>query len=121
MAGIRSADLSGDQFVDAGKAAELKVLLHSYENYLVTNHLADHALVFETAVQCRQWCPVSDADVWLEFPVLAQPVLVRRFLDSLPGSRIDTAVLDLPGIEPPRRMKEYGARVRRIPPESKEQ
>lgn len=115
MAGIRSADLSGDQFVDAGKAAELKSLLHSYENYMATNHLADYALVFETAIQCRRWCPVSDADVWLEFPVSAQPVLVRRFLDSLPGSRIDTAVLDLSGIEPPRRMKEYGARVCRVP------
>jgi len=119
MAGIRSADLSGDQFVDAGKAAELKALLHSYENYMATNHLADYALVLETAIQCRRWCPVSDADVWLEFPVSAQPVLVRRFLDSLPGSRIETAVLDVPGIEPPRRMKEYGARVRRVPPNPK--
>jgi ATP-dependent helicase/nuclease subunit B len=119
LAGIRSTDMSPGAFVDAGKAAELKALLQSYENYLSTNCLADGASVFETAAECRDWCPVSKEDTWLEFPGVVQPLVARRLLDSLPGNRLETAVLDLPGMVPPRLVKEYGPRFHSTPPHPK--
>src|SRR3954465_10308932 len=51
MAGVKSGDLKPEAFESSAKHAELRALLAAYEQFLVTNHRGDIAVVYEEALE----------------------------------------------------------------------
>jgi RecB family exonuclease len=103
---ISSARLSSHAFEDPRKHAELQALLVAYEEFLAEKHQADSADVFRTAAaHARTDSPIATDDLVLESAELgALPILVRAFLDALPGRHIAPAVARVPGLDVPRRL-----------------
>lgn len=79
---------------------ELRALYEAYLEFLESAKLADRATVFEAAMQQRTYLPVQEADLLLEYPEMHLLPLARRFLDSLPATRLAT---DVPILPPTRR------------------
>ncbi len=116
MAGLTAADLPRDAFASAAKHAELRALLQAYEAHLADRGLADAALVYREALRHREACPIRADDLLLEWPDVAWAPLERRFLDALPGDRVRARVLDVPGLERPRRLDRLAAPVELVSP-----
>lgn len=68
MAGIKSGDLKADAFESKAKHQELRALLASYEQFLMTNDRGDMAIVYEEALKHSAWCPIQPEDCWTELP-----------------------------------------------------
>jgi ATP-dependent helicase/nuclease subunit B len=115
MAGIKSDQLRADAFESPAKHAELRALLGSYEQFLVSNNRGDMALVYEEALKHSDWCPIQGKDSWTELPDLVWSPLERRLLDAMPGERIEPRAFNIPAASVPRRMT--SARVSRISPD----
>ncbi len=105
LAGVSAADLARDAFEDGRKHAELRALLEAYEAHLAACRQADAADVYRTAaVHAAAHAPIAADDILLECADLAaEPPLVRRFLDALPGRRAVGALPTVPGLPIPRR------------------
>lgn len=116
MAGVKSDDLKADAFESPAKHAELRALLGAYEQFLVSEHRGDMAVVYEEAMHHPDWCPIQPEDCWTELPDTIWTPLQRRVIDAMPGGRIVPEALALPGASIPRRMKE--ANVVRVQPGS---
>jgi hypothetical protein len=116
LAGLRAAGLPREAFDSAGKHAEMAALVDAYERHLDTHRLADAAVVFEEAAAHLEFCPIGPPDVRVELPDIVWPLLVRRFLDALPGDRLVAQTIDLPGLLPPRRVAWLAAPADRVEP-----
>lgn len=104
MAGIAADALPRGAFERAEKHAEIQTLLRAYEEHLATARVADAAAVYHEALLHPEMCPVLPGDVWTEAPGVFWAPLGRRFLDTLPGTRLPPAGLEAPGVEVPRRL-----------------
>ncbi|MFQ5829944.1 MAG: PD-(D/E)XK nuclease family protein [Candidatus Methylomirabilia bacterium] len=116
MAGLTAADLRRDAFTTADKHAELQALLAAYEEHLAAHHLADAAAVYHEALEHLDVCPIAPADVWIELPGVVWAPLEGRLLDGLPGTRLASESLELPGLEMPRRLGTLPAARRSVSP-----
>ena len=116
LAGLTAAELPAVAFASGDKHAELRALLAAYEEHLEANRLADTASVFQEALRHLDVCPIGPADVWMELPGVIWAPLERRFLDELPGRRLDADALDVPGLDVPQRVAALGGRHRPIEP-----
>lgn len=110
LAGLTAADLPATAFASGEKHAEIRALLIAYEEHLEANHLADMSAVFQEALRHLDVCPIGPADVWMELPGVIWAPLERRFLDALPGGRLEADALEVPGLEVPRRLAVLGGR-----------
>ena len=104
LAGIRATDLADGWVASPQKAAELRALLASYEQFLQAHNRGDRATVFQEALVHGDWCPIQPGDCWTEQPDVVWAPLERRLMDAVPGERITPAVLALPGLDLPRRL-----------------
>ena len=105
MAGVSSADLKAAAFEAPAKHTELRALLASYEQFLVTNHRGDVAAVYEEAVKHHDWCPIQSQDCWTELPDVNWSPLQRSLIDSMPGERISPRAFSI-GVPTPRRLSQ---------------
>ena len=76
MTGVSAAAFPPEAFTSAGKHAELRALLASYEQHLVTRRVADRAEVYREALPHLDVCPIQAADLRIELPS------VRPLLDA---------------------------------------
>jgi ATP-dependent helicase/nuclease subunit B len=116
LAGVRAAGLADAAFASGDKAAELRALLASYEQFLESNRRGDLATVFEEALAHADWCPIQPRDCWTEQPDVVWSPLERRLIDAMPGERIAPEILAVPGLTVPRRLSD--ARADRRGPDS---
>jgi hypothetical protein len=75
MAGIKSIDLKSEAFESNAKHGEMRALLAAHEQFLVTNHRGDMAMVYEEALEHSAWCPIQPEDCWTELPNTIWPPL----------------------------------------------
>lgn len=114
-AGVRASDLAARPFGEAPeKKAELVALLAAYEQHLDTSRVADLPLVLEEATQHPGWCPVAATDLVVELPDTLWSPLVRRFLDTLPGQRVQGRAPVMPDVPIPSRAGALAPPVVRI-------
>jgi ATP-dependent helicase/nuclease subunit B len=106
MAGLSAADLRQEDFMSDRKGRELRLLLGAYEEFLQRTRRADMAMVYAEALKHQAWCPIQSADCWIDMPGAAWSTVQRRLLDALPGERLVPRMVQLPGSEVPRRLKE---------------
>lgn len=116
LCGLQAADLRADAFVSPAKHAEIAALLSAYERFLTETRVADAAAVYDEATRCPEYCPLAPDDVVVEWPEAIWPPLVRRFLDALPGTRLASDAIAIPGLHPPRRLAALGAPTRPATP-----
>jgi RecB family exonuclease len=116
LAGISAAALPREAFANADKHAELQALLESYAAHLLSGRLADRAEVYREALLRLEVCPVLAADHVIELPGVIWAPLERQFLDALPGMRLTPRMLDLPGLEVPRRLRVLGSSIDLVTP-----
>lgn len=103
-AGVRASDLAARPFTEApDKKTELVALLAAYEQHLETSHVADMPLVLEEAVRHPGWCPIGATDLVTELPDTLWSPLVRRFLDMLPGQKVQGRAPIMPEVPIPSR------------------
>ena len=88
------------------KRRDLADLLAAYERFLADAGRADLADVYAEALRQPGWCPIQPHDCWTEAPDVAWTPLQRRLLDAMPGERIPSAALALPGAGLPRRLRD---------------
>lgn len=100
MAGLRAADLPGSN----ARLLEFRALVHAYEEHLAEHRVADRAAIFHEALRRVQHVGIGPADLVLPVPDPHWSGLERRLLEALPGRRLEPHVLDLPGLEAPRRL-----------------
>ena len=98
MAGFASGDLRAEAFASREKHEAVVAVVRRYEDVLRDERRADLASVYDMALAHATYCTVRDVDVVVEYPHTAWPPLVRRFLDALPGTRVQARALDVPGI-----------------------
>jgi len=103
MTGVTAADLKAAAFESPAKHAELRSLLASYEQCLVTNRRGDVAAVYEEAVKHPDWCPIQPQDCWTELPDVNWSPLQRSLIDAMPGERISPHAFSI-GVPVPRRL-----------------
>lgn len=115
-AGVRAADLTAAAFTSPRKHAELVALLAAYERYLETQRIADMPMVLEEAGRHADWCPIAPGDMVTELPDALWSPLVRRFLDSLPGTRLRPRAIELVDAPVPARAAPLAAPVERVVP-----
>lgn len=115
-AGVRASDLTAAAFTPAPKHAELVALLSAYERHLETQRIADLPMVLEEAGHHADWCPIASGDVVTELPDVLWSPLVRRFLDSLPGTRLHPEAIALADAPVPARARPLAAPVERVIP-----
>jgi ATP-dependent helicase/nuclease subunit B len=114
-AGVKSDDLRADAFASLEKYAELRALLASYEHFLTSNKRGDMALVYEEALEHRDWCPIHHKDCWIEQPDVVWTPQQRQLMAAMPGERIAPRAVELPGASLPRRLS--SANATRVPPD----
>lgn len=85
MAGISSLEGEGP------KLDEVRSLLEAYLRFLQEHRFADRAMVFERA---RSFCPVKPGDLVIEFPGCTWAPVERRFLEGLPGRKLEARAPD---------------------------
>lgn len=71
-------------------------------------------LVFEEAVRHPGWCPIGPADLVTELPDTLWSPLVRRFLDTLSGQRVQAHAPVMPDVPIPSRARVLASPVVRI-------
>ncbi len=110
MAECTGADLRAAAWSESPeKAAELIALVQAYERYLASHRLADRALLYREALAQPPASVIPADALLLEWPHILWAPLQRRFLDALPGVRVAAAMLDIPGLAPPRRFTALAA------------
>ena len=114
MAGLTAAALPRKAFANANKYAELQALLTSYQQHLAGRWLADRAEVYREALLHLDVCPIQAGDLRIDLPTVIWSPLERRLLDALPGTRLTPRVLELPGLDMPRRMARLTAPVETV-------
>jgi ATP-dependent helicase/nuclease subunit B len=115
MAGLGSADVPAGAFQSPAKHAEVASLLAAYEHFLADTRRSDMAGVYQQALAHSEWCPVQPADCWTLMPDVAWAPLQQQLFDLLPGERIVSRVLAIPGASRPRRL---GPCADPVPPEA---
>lgn len=116
LAGLPADALPPAAFVPPGKHGELRALATAYERHLAGAALADGADVFALARAHPAFCPVRAADLLIEWPAIAWPPVVRRFLDALPGERVEAHGLVPAGADPGDHARRWGAPARPMAP-----
>ncbi len=104
MAGLRARDLDARALDSRAKRRELVALLGAYERHLETHHLADMPAVFDEAERHLEFCPIQSKDCWTELPDAVWPLRQHRLLERLPGERMLSRGMAIPGSDRPRRV-----------------
>lgn len=116
FAGIAPGDVPPSAIGSQAKHAEVVALLSAYERWLAEERVADAAMVFATAAAATDYCPVTPSDLRVEWPHAVWEPIVRRFLDVLPGERIDADAIEIAGSPRTARARAFGAPVRFVVP-----
>jgi hypothetical protein len=103
LAGCTADDLAAAALASQMKKAELQALVGAYEQYLVSANLADKAAVLSEATDRTSAGPVVSGDLLIELPYTCTSALERRFVDSLPATRIAAHRLRIPELREIRR------------------